>query len=94
MSTAALPVHKALVHADLDDEFVNALHRGDCTPEEIADRLYALSGRPVLPGDVTDWLYANGYDACTAVHGRAMCERPARPGSNPPRCTDCDRSTR
>lgn len=90
----ALPLEDVLTRADLDDGYVLALHRGGCTPAEIASRLDAMTGVFVAAEHVTDWLYDHGYPACTAIHGLAMCERPARAGTNPPRCTTCDRSTR
>lgn len=90
----ALTFTDVLTRADLDDDFVLALHRGGCTPAEIASRIAAMSGQRVDGDHVTDWLYDHGFPACTAVHGRAMCERPARTGTNPPRCTTCDRSNR
>ena len=34
----------ALNLADLDDDFVKTLHRGGCTPAEIASRVAAQSG--------------------------------------------------
>lgn len=83
----------ALVVADMPDEDAVEMFRSGYHPGEIADRVKARSGLDVSESHAAAWLTdVGGFDACTNVaDGRSMCERPARPGSSPARCTACER---
>jgi hypothetical protein len=89
-STTALEV--AIGETDLTTEGVAQMHRGGCTPFEIAERVSAQAIHQVGAKAVREWLYENGFPPCTAVYGGRMCERPSTGTGRIARCSTCERS--